>query len=118
MQKWRIAAAAELQSKRSLEFRVGDGDWPFRGFLVWWNDEAHAYANFCPHAGHPLNISPDRFFTPDGAQLICSSHGALFDPGSGKCTQGPCAGDQLMALTCSIEDGEVWVEAPASQRDM
>lgn len=57
-----------------------------------------AYENHCPHAGGPLNMLPDRFFTRDGAHLICMRHGARFSPTDGECVHGPCAGEALSAL--------------------
>ncbi len=59
------------------EFTLGDGDWPFKGFIVRQGNEIYAYQNYCVHAGHPLNWKPDSFLTPDGSQIICASHGAL-----------------------------------------
>jgi nitrite reductase/ring-hydroxylating ferredoxin subunit len=34
----------------------------------------------------------------DGHHLQCATHGALFDPLSGVCISGPCAGDALQRL--------------------
>lgn len=109
-----VARLAEIPTGTAREFRVGAGDWPYRGFVVHWQGEVYAYENICPHAGHPLNLDPDRFFAPDGAQLICRSHGALFAPASGTCVKGPCAGASLRALACWVSAGDVWVTVPAA----
>ena len=76
MQEHVVARLADVEEPGALEFRVGDGDWPFRGVVVRWQGGVYAYANTCPHAGHPLNLDPAGFFTPDRTQLICASHGA------------------------------------------
>lgn len=110
----KVAQLDDIAEPGALEFQVGEGAWPFRGMVVRWQGEVKAYANVCPHQGHPLNIKPDGFFTPDRQQLICVSHGAMFDPGTGDCTFGPCAGAQLRALECRVVDGEVWVKTPTS----
>ena len=34
----------------------------------------------------------------DNLFIQCSTHGALFKPGSGECIAGPCQGDSLAAL--------------------
>ena len=99
----------------ALEFMVGEGAWPFRGVIVRWQGQVHAYVNVCPHQGHPLNLLPDGFFTVDKSQLLCSSHGAVFEPSTGQCTGGPCAGAQLQKLDCRVEEGHVIVRAPESQ---
>jgi len=117
MQEHAVARLADVAEPGALEFKVGEGDWPFRGVVVRWQGEVHAYANTCPHAGHPLNLDPTGFFTPDQSQLICSSHGAVFDPGTGDCTGGPCAGSALQRLECRVEGQQIVVKAPSSQRD-
>jgi nitrite reductase/ring-hydroxylating ferredoxin subunit len=65
-----------------------------------------AYLNRCPHLGVPLNWYPDAFMDSESAFLRCSTHGALFEPGTGLCVLGPCRGDKLWQLECEIrEDG-------------
>lgn len=115
--EWEVAALADIAEPGAHEFSVGDGDWPFRGFVVRSGSGVYAYANHCPHAGHALNLSPDRFFNADESLLLCSSHGALFEPDSGYCVAGPCAGEKLRSLECRVVDGVVLVRAPASLRD-
>lgn len=116
-QEWLVARLSELRARSTLGFTTGTDDWPFRGLLVWHNDKVHAYANTCPHQGHPLNYEADRFLAPDGRQLICASHGALFEPATGLCTRGPCTGARLVSLPVRVTDDCIWVTAPASQRD-
>ena len=94
------------------EFTLGDGDWPFKGFIVRQGDEIYAYQNYCVHAGHPLNWKPDSFLTPDGGQIICASHGAVYEIKSGVCLAGPCPGKKLRALDVEIRDGTVVVCVP------
>jgi nitrite reductase/ring-hydroxylating ferredoxin subunit len=68
-----------LEDPGCKEFRIGEGDWPFKGFVVRQGDAVYAYQNFCMHAGHPLNWREDSFLTGDGRQIICASHGAIYD---------------------------------------
>ncbi len=117
LRQWQVMLVSELPDPGAREFYVGEGDWPFRGVLVRYEGSLHAYANICPHLGHPLNLFPDRFFTPDNERLLCASHGAQFDPASGACVAGPCSGKALRRLPCSEVDGHIVVTAPASMRD-
>lgn len=103
----------ELSDPGCREFRIGGGDWPFKGFVVRLGDDVYAYQNFCVHVGHPLNWQPDRFLTEDGTQIICSSHGAVYEIDSGICVEGPCVGKALRRVNVEIRDGEVVVEGPA-----
>ncbi|MDT8448677.1 MAG: Rieske 2Fe-2S domain-containing protein [Wenzhouxiangellaceae bacterium] len=53
------------------------------------------WLNVCPHAGRALNWAPDRFLVDDAGNLVCSAHGAVFEPSAGECIAGPCRGDRL-----------------------
>jgi nitrite reductase/ring-hydroxylating ferredoxin subunit len=66
-----------------------------------------AYRNLCPHQGARLEYRKDRFLSADGAHIVCHAHGARFDADTGVCTEGPCLGQALETLPCTIE-GE-WV---------
>ena len=68
----------EIDDPGCREFEIGEGDWPFRGFVVRQGDGVYAYQNFCAHVGHPLNWSPDKFLTKDKTAIICASHGATY----------------------------------------
>ncbi len=94
------------------EFRIGEGDWPFKGFVVRQGNAVLAYQNRCPHAGHPLNWKPDSFLTPDGTAIICSSHGAMFRLEDGECVAGPCPGQHLQKVSVAVRDGRVVVTGP------
>jgi nitrite reductase/ring-hydroxylating ferredoxin subunit len=107
-----IGRLDELDDPGCREFSVGEGDWPFRGFVVRQGGRVFAYENHCAHAGHPLNWGPDRFLTRDGRAIICASHGALYAIDSGSCLGGPCKGQSLRRVACEIRDGDVYVAVP------
>jgi len=110
--EWWVANWSALPTPGATSFEVGEGDWPFRGFVLRWQDRLYAYANICPHRSHPLDMPVDEFFAADGKLLRCGSHGALFAPDSGECLLGPCAGRRLLALSCRIDGDDVLVTAP------
>jgi len=78
-------------------FRLERAGRTVSGFVVNYEGQYRAYVNRCPHVGTPLDLWPNEFFTEDGRALICSTHGALYEPISGRCTAGPCVGDRLTA---------------------
>ena len=43
----------------------------------------------------------------DGALILCSSHGALFEKDSGYCVAGPCAGRALTPVALEVRSGFV-----------
>lgn len=106
----------ELGDPGCREFTIGEGDWPFRGFVVRRGDEVFAYQNFCMHVGHPLNWMPDSFLTKDRKAILCASHGALYEIDSGLCFGGPCRGKRLRVVPLEVRDGVVYVTGPTSLR--
>lgn len=104
----------DLDDPGCREFSIGDGDWPFKGFVVRHGSNVHAYQNFCAHVGHPLNWAPDAFLTKDRSQIICASHGAVYEIESGECVAGPCRGKALRRVDCEVRNGTVFVCGPTS----
>jgi nitrite reductase/ring-hydroxylating ferredoxin subunit len=102
-----ICRFTEIADPGARGFTIGTGDWPLRGFIVRVREEVRGYINYCPHAGHPLDLTPHRFLTHDGALILCGSHGALFDKLSGYCIAGPCAGRSLRPIALKLEAGFV-----------
>jgi nitrite reductase/ring-hydroxylating ferredoxin subunit len=102
-----LCTLADLEETGSRGFAVGEGDWPLRGFIVRTTNGVAAYVNYCPHAGHPLNLRPNRFLTPDRALILCCSHGALFARDDGLCIAGPCAGQSLTRIAVDVIGGFV-----------
>ncbi len=109
-----VGRIADLADPDCREFQIGDGDWPFMGFVVRQGDKVFAYENFCAHLGHPLNWMPDRFLSKDNAAIMCASHGALYEIDSGLCFAGPCMGKALRAVDVDVRDGVIYVTGPSS----
>ncbi|MGI9319308.1 MAG: Rieske (2Fe-2S) protein [bacterium] len=82
-----------------------------RGFVVRFEGRIRAYRNTCPHAGSQLDWTEGDFFDHTGQYLICATHGALFDPLSGSCVQGPCLGQKLERLPIRISDDGLWLSS-------
>ena len=102
----------EIANPGCREFQIGEGDWPFRGFVVRKCQEVYAYQNFCAHVGHPLNWMPDGFLSKDHTAIICASHGARYEIDTGLCFAGPCVGKSLRAVDIEVRDGVVYVTGP------
>lgn len=69
--------------------------------------KVYAYINRCPHTGANLEWLPNQFFDRSGDYLQCAVHGALFEPDTGHCARGPCAGDALTAIEVEECNGEI-----------
>jgi nitrite reductase/ring-hydroxylating ferredoxin subunit len=108
---WRCAAA-ELAPGRTAKFRLACGARRVSGFVVNHDGVYHAYVNRCPHVGTPLDLWENEFLSEDTRLVVCATHGAVFEPDSGRCTAGPCRGDALTRLPLRHEGGEIVVECP------
>ena len=108
----RVGRLEQIDDPGCREFAIGDGDWPFRGFVVRKGNEVFAYQNFCVHVGHPLNWAPHSFLTKDRSAIICASHGATYEIESGNCFAGPGAGRALRKVAVAVRDGVVYVSGP------
>jgi nitrite reductase/ring-hydroxylating ferredoxin subunit len=106
-----ICRLSDIGDPGSRGFTIGTGDWPLRGFVVRMGEQAWAYVNRCPHAGHPLNIVPHKFLTPGRELILCASHGALFDRQTGFCIAGPCGGQSLESVPVEVTAGFVMLAA-------
>lgn len=113
-QEIEVGRLDELDDPGCREFSIGDGDWPFRGFVVRKGDEVFAYQNSCVHVGHPLNWSPDKFLTKDKTAIICASHGATYTIETGECFAGPGSGRALRKVDVTIRDDVIFVTGPTS----
>lgn len=88
-------------------FTFGDGLDRFDMFVVRTAIGIFAYVNACPHAFTTLETFDDKFLTRAQDQILCTTHGALFDLEDGFCTSGPCAGKNLVPLALIIEGEKI-----------
>jgi nitrite reductase/ring-hydroxylating ferredoxin subunit len=109
---WSCEAAA-LGPGRTARFRLRRPDGrTVDGFVVNHEGVVRAYVNRCPHAGTPLDLWPNEFYTEDGRHLICATHGAIFAPDSGLCLEGPCPGARLEPLAVTRAGDRLVVGGP------
>jgi nitrite reductase/ring-hydroxylating ferredoxin subunit len=78
-------------------------------FAVRFRGKVHAYLNRCTHLAVELDWTPGEFFDVSGLYLICATHGALYDPESGRCLGGRCNGEGLRAVSVSEDGGRVFL---------
>lgn len=82
-----------------------------KGFAIRFDGEVRAFVNRCPHLGVELDWEPGQFFDDPKLYLICSTHGAVFEPDSGLCVGGPCRGARLEPITVEERAEGVFVAA-------
>jgi nitrite reductase/ring-hydroxylating ferredoxin subunit len=104
-----LCALSDLADPGAKGFVFRQDEALFLGFIVRRGDRVLGYIDHCPHAGWPLAGQPDRYLTKAGDKIICSAHGALFEPSTGICTSGPCAGHALSAWPVRMDGPNVIV---------
>ncbi len=117
--RWAVEQTGPLVNKLCGLDDIADGDSAAfvaeldgrkQGFIVVRQGEtAYVYVNSCPHIGSPLDFTPGRFLTPDKDFILCSTHGALFRITDGHCVSGPCADQNLTAVSFALRDREIFL---------
>jgi nitrite reductase/ring-hydroxylating ferredoxin subunit len=107
-----IARTAEMEPGAVKKFWIICQQYRIDGLLV--NDDGcfHAYVNRCRHMATPLDFIRDQFVSEDGRYLMCYTHGALYERGTGFCISGPCKGESLYPLPVRVDQGDVLVSCP------
>lgn len=107
----RVCRRVELaDGGHAVNFTVKRGPREVPAFVVAFRGEVHAYANVCPHRWTSLDWQPGEVFDETGLYLICATHGALFEPDSGRCIAGPCHGASLEKIPVRHEGEHVVLE--------
>jgi nitrite reductase/ring-hydroxylating ferredoxin subunit len=110
--KTRIGLRSQLENGEGLRFEFtnaqADGA-TNSGFVVEFKNDVFAYQNRCPHLGVELDWAPGIFFDEEQQYLVCSTHGAQFEPSTGKCVSGPCVGQSLTPLAIIDACGELHI---------
>ncbi len=108
----RLCALEEIEMPGAKGFTFGEGRERFDMFVVRAEDKCVAYVNACPHAFTTLETFTDKFLTRNKDQILCTTHGALFNLDDGFCTSGPCAGKSLVAIPIDLLNGQVTIAQP------
>lgn len=109
-----ICTLEDIPNRRARGFqllRQGEDGKPkaWSIFVVRWGNRAFGYVNVCPHHGVNLDWERNQFLDPSGLRIMCGKHGALFEIGTGRCTDGPCLGRHLEAIALTVLDGDICV---------
>lgn len=106
-----ICASADLpEGGRGVRFEVRFGGRRVPAFAIRWQGRVRAYLNQCGHIPVELDWQPGEFFDFSRLYLICSTHGALYDPATGACLGGRCEGRGLSAVKMVERDGNIYCE--------
>jgi len=93
---------------KGIRFPVLVHGQPATGFVVRFDGKPYAYLNRCAHVPIELDWKEGDFFESSGLYLMCSTHGAVYEPESGRCAGGPCRGGRLLPIAVVEQDGKVF----------
>lgn len=104
-----LCAAADLQDGGdALVFDLLEYGQPVRGFVLRYQGVARAYLNRCAHVPAEMDWLPGKFLDDSGRWILCSIHGAAYEPTTGHCVAGPCRGKSLSMLSVREHAGQVY----------
>ena len=80
---------------------------PARAFALRFDGRVVCYVNRCAHVPVEMDWQPGRFLDMDQRWIICSVHGASYEPTDGRCVGGPCGRGKLMPIVTAEREGRV-----------
>ena len=105
----RVVGAVELAEGDAKTFTYVRAGKTYEGFLLRHRLGFFAYANACPHWNVDLDLGFGDFYDKDLDRIFCRNHGALFEPDTGLCSAGPCAGLYLEQFPVALEGSDALV---------
>ena len=95
---------------KGVNFQVEIDNTELPAFVIRHGGIAYAYLNQCAHLHLELDWERGEFFDIDAEYIVCANHGAMFEPFSGECINGPCFGASLVQIQLSERDETVFID--------
>ena len=104
-----LCASAELEERgRAVVWDVLEYGRPARAFALRFDGTVRAYMNRCLHVPTEMDWQPGEFLDMDKRWILCSIHGATYEPTDGRCVGGPCGRGKLTAVSVQEQGGQVY----------
>jgi len=104
-----LCPGADLADRgKAFVFDVLQWRQPARAFALRFDGQVVAYLNRCVHVPAEMDWQEGEFLDQDRAFIVCSIHGAEYEPRTGRCAGGPCGRGSLTALKVEERDGNVY----------
>ena len=101
------ASSALIEKGRAVVFDVLLYRQPARAFALRYDGVVVAYLNRCLHIPTEMDWQPGDFLDSGREFIMCSIHGAIYEPLTGRCAGGPCGGGRLTAIAVAECGGQV-----------
>jgi nitrite reductase/ring-hydroxylating ferredoxin subunit len=102
------AAEALVEREQAHVFDVLLRGQPARGFALRFDGQVVAYVNRCVHVPTERDWQEGRFLDMDRRWIVCSIHGATYEPADGRCVGGPCGSGRLLPIPTFERQGQVY----------
>jgi len=81
-----LCASEQLLDRgQALVFDVLQYGQPMRAFALRYDGQVVAYLNRCVHVPTEMDWQPGEFLDMDKRWILCSIHGASYEPANGRC---------------------------------
>jgi nitrite reductase/ring-hydroxylating ferredoxin subunit len=105
---WVCSSDKVKEAGTGVRFSLMMGREEVTAFVVRKIGKVCGYVNRCAHVAMELDWNLGEFFDSTGNFLICATHGALYEPLTGKCVEGPCLGASLYKVEMCEEKGAIF----------
>lgn len=105
----RLCAADELVERGdAVVFDVIQWRDKATAFAMRFDGEVVAYLNRCVHVPTEMDWEYGKFLDSGRDFIMCSIHGASYNPSNGRCVGGPCGRGSLTKLRVEERDQQVY----------
>ena len=105
----RLCASTDLAEKgNAFVFDVRHFREPARAFALRFEGRVVAYLNRCLHVPTEMDWQHGKFLDSGKEFIMCSIHGAVYEPLSGRCAGGPCGRGRLTVIDAFEREGQVY----------
>ena len=108
----RVDSVTSLKPGETRVFSYPTAYGEMQGFVIRHGENLRAYENKCRHWPIPLDYGDADFYWPSADRIVCKTHGAMYDPDTGECDSGPCAGERLTSFLLELEGEDGIVTVP------
>ncbi|HEU4709053.1 MAG TPA: Rieske 2Fe-2S domain-containing protein [Methylophilaceae bacterium] len=113
-----ICESAQLAERgQGVRFALPELGERTTGFVVRFGGKVYGFVNQCAHIPVELDWNEGDFFNMSRDYLICSTHGAQYEPTSGYCVLGPCKGRNLIPLPVVERDNKIFLNLNLAEKE-
>jgi nitrite reductase/ring-hydroxylating ferredoxin subunit len=106
--EWLCPSAELAERGKAWVWDVLEYGRPARAFALRFDGAVVGYLNRCVHVPTELDWNPGEFLDSEQRYILCSIHGAAYEPAGGRCVGGPCGRGKLTTVPVAEEAGQVY----------